>query len=77
MREFADCCESVEVYQADPSANGAQQAHPEYFTTYTLEQGLTNGKAYYTSRDGSRAIAFGDYGNWELQDKSTGYITMT
>ena len=69
---IADCCESVEVYQPDPSVDGAQQSLPEYFTTYTLEASLTNGKAHYTSQDGTRAIAYGEYGNWELQDKRTG-----
>ena len=52
--------------------DGAQQSLPEYFTTYTLEASLSNGKAHYTSQDGTRAIAYGEYGNWELQDKSTG-----
>ena len=72
---FADCCDIVEVYQPDPSVNGAHQVPPEYlefFTTYTLQQGFTNGKAYYTSQDGTRALAYGAYGDWELQDKSTG-----
>ena len=67
-----DCCESVEVYQPDPSENGALQSQPEYFTTYAIEQSLTNGRAHFTSQDGTRAIAYGEYGNWELQDKSTG-----
>ena len=48
------CCEVVNV-----SGKGdAFDTYSSIFTTYTLESNLVNGKGHYTSKDGTKAIAY-------------------
>ena len=63
---LSDCCSSIDVVGKGDALN----AHPDIFTTYTLEPGdLINGKKHYTSQDGTKAIAYNEEysGQWLIQ----------
>ena len=43
------------------------QAQPSIFQLYKIENALINGKAHYTSEEGTWAISFASCGVWIVQ----------
>ena len=58
----SECSPRIEVR----GGGAAKQTHSSIFTTYTIEGNLVNGRVHYTSTDGTKAIAFGSNGNWQI-----------
>ena len=47
---------------------GIEQAVPQIFTTYEIQEGMLNGRAHYLSADGKVAIAYCAMGKWMIQE---------
>ena len=76
----ADCCSSVEVSQGKNANPAAKNAQPAIFTTYHIERSLlTAGNSFesihYTSKDGTKAITYGN-GKWRIQSANLRYMII-
>ena len=55
----------VEVVQGHEAITAVKDARPNIFTTYHVQNNLLNGMVYYTSEDGTGAIAY-NKGRWRI-----------
>ena len=62
----------VEVVQGQEAITAVKDARPNIFTTYHVEENLFNGKAHYTSEDGTEAIVY-NKGPWRIQSVGNRY----
>ena len=65
----ADCCDKIQVLGIGPACN----AQSDVFTVYTIESCSLNERVHYTSRNGDKAVAFDDTGDWNIQSAAKRY----
>ena len=66
LQHISECCDKVEVVQSNKDSTGAHDNWSSYFTIYTIEHDLINGKVHYTSNDKTKAISCGPAGDWNM-----------